>query len=200
MCRCVNEEQNIESLNLVHKLPRAVIHKSQGHHILHSPKIVWMATYCVPYTVLPNTIMPDDLTNKCANVIFKMLAGSYSIFAFCKLHVISASLFISIASRALMLWNIRLDHLSICQSFGWSVCKVYCGKTADWIRMPFGMVSGVSQRMGVLVGNGYHRRGRGSLDPFNHFATIHFANRQTDQPTDGRTTCQMVRHISASLV
>ena len=27
---------------------------------------------------------------------------------------------------------------------------VYCGKTAEWIGMPFGMVSGVSQGMGVL--------------------------------------------------
>jgi len=26
---------------------------------------------------------------------------------------------------------------------------VYCGKTADWIRMPFGVVSGVGRGMGV---------------------------------------------------
>jgi len=40
----------------------------------------------------------------------------------------------------------RLDHLSVC------VCvrKVYCGKTADWIRMSFAMVSGVVLGMGVL--------------------------------------------------
>jgi len=31
-----------------------------------------------------------------------------------------------------------------------SVQKVYCGKMADWIRMLFGMVSGVGQGMGVL--------------------------------------------------
>jgi len=53
-----------------------------------------------------------------------------------------------------MLWNIRLDHLSV-----WSVCrsghKVYCGETAEWIRMPFGMVSGVGRRMGVLNGGSY---------------------------------------------
>jgi len=29
---------------------------------------------------------------------------------------------------------------------------VYCGKTADWIRMPFGMVNGVGRWMGVLDG------------------------------------------------
>ena len=33
-----------------------------------------------------------------------------------------------------------------------SVRKVYCGKTADWIRMPFGMVNGVGRGMGVLDG------------------------------------------------
>jgi len=27
---------------------------------------------------------------------------------------------------------------------------VYCGKTADWIRMPFGVMSGVGRGMGVL--------------------------------------------------
>jgi len=29
---------------------------------------------------------------------------------------------------------------------------MYCGKTADWIRMPFGMVSGFGRGMGVLDG------------------------------------------------
>jgi len=42
----------------------------------------------------------------------------------------------------------RLDHLSVCRS----VQKVYCGKTADWIRMPFEVVSGVGQGLGVLDG------------------------------------------------
>jgi len=50
-----------------------------------------------------------------------------------------------------------------CQSVGLSVHKLYCGKMAEWIRMPFGMVSGVGRGMGVLDGGGYHRRGRGSL-------------------------------------
>ena len=50
--------------------------------------------------------------------------------------------------KALMVRNIRLDHLSV----GLSVRKVYCGKTADWIWMPFGVVSGVGRRMGVLDG------------------------------------------------
>ena len=37
-------------------------------------------------------------------------------------------------------------------SVGLSVHKVYCGKTAEWIRIPFGMVSGVGRGMGVLDG------------------------------------------------
>jgi len=44
----------------------------------------------------------------------------------------------------------RLAYLSVCVCL--SVRKVYCGKTADWIWMPFVMVSGVSRGMGVLDG------------------------------------------------
>ena len=35
-----------------------------------------------------------------------------------------------------------------------SVCvwKVYCGKTADWIRIPFGVMSGAGRGMGVFDG------------------------------------------------
>jgi len=51
-----------------------------------------------------------------------------------------------------MLRNIRLGHLSVCWSVGLSVRKVYCGKTADWIQMLFGVVSRVSRRIGVLDG------------------------------------------------
>jgi len=40
----------------------------------------------------------------------------------------------------------------VCVSVGLSVQKVYSGKTADWIQMPFGMVSGVGRGMGVLDG------------------------------------------------
>jgi len=56
-----------------------------------------------------------------------------------------------------MLRNCRLDHLSVCDR------KVYCGKTADWIRMPFGMVRGVGLGMGVLDFGGDRRRGMGSF-------------------------------------
>jgi len=40
---------------------------------------------------------------------------------------------------------------------------VCCGKTAEWIRIPFGMVGGVGRRMVLLDGGGDRRRGRDSL-------------------------------------
>jgi len=40
---------------------------------------------------------------------------------------------------------------------------VNCGKTADLIWMPFGVVSGVSLGMGALIFGGDRQRGRGSL-------------------------------------
>jgi len=50
------------------------------------------------------------------------------------------------SSEALILLSCRLAHLSVCVcaclSVRLSVRKVYCGKMADWIRMPFGIVSG----------------------------------------------------------
>jgi len=41
--------------------------------------------------------------------------------------------------------------------------RMYCGETADWIWMPFGVVSDVGLRRGVLDFGGDRRRGRGSL-------------------------------------
>jgi len=40
---------------------------------------------------------------------------------------------------------------------------VYCGETADWIRMPFGVMSGVGRGMGAFDFGGDRRRGRGSF-------------------------------------
>ena len=53
------------------------------------------------------------------------------------------------------------------------VCAcVYCGKTADWIWMPFGVVSGVGLGMGVLDFGGDRRIERGSLG--GEFAASHY--------------------------
>ena len=53
----------------------------------------------------------------------------------------------------------RLSHQSVCLRVGLSVLNVYCGKTDDWIQMPFGVVSGVGRGMGVLDGGGDRRKG-----------------------------------------
>ena len=42
--------------------------------------------------------------------------------------------------------------VDLCVSVSLSVRKVYCGKTAELIQMPFWMVSGVGRGMGVLDG------------------------------------------------
>ena len=52
----------------------------------------------------------------------------------------------TIASAALMLRICHLDHLCVCAR------KVYCDKMAHWIRMPFGVMSGVGLGMGILDG------------------------------------------------
>ena len=46
----------------------------------------------------------------------------------------------------------------VCLSTG-----MYRGETADWIQMPFGVVSGVGLGRGVLDFGGDRRTGRGSL-------------------------------------
>jgi len=48
---------------------------------------------------------------------------------------------------------------SVCRS----VRKMYCGETADWIQMPFRVVSVVGLGMGVLDFGGDRRRGRSSF-------------------------------------
>ena len=53
--------------------------------------------------------------------------------------------------------------LCVCLSVCLCARKMYCGKMADWIRMPFGVVSGVGLGMGVLYFGGARRRGRGSV-------------------------------------
>ena len=59
----------------------------------------------------------------------------------------------------------RKSHLSdsLCVSVGRSVRKVYCGKTADLIRISFGVMRGVGRGMGVLDKGGDRRRGRGQF-------------------------------------
>ena len=65
--------------------------------------------------------------------------------------------FLRVALWAERLWD-RAFTCPICRS-----AHVSSGNTADWIHMPFEVVSGVGLGMGVLDFGGDRRRGRGSL-------------------------------------
>ena len=51
----------------------------------------------------------------------------------------------------------------ICRSVGPSVCLVHCGKTADRIRMPFGIIVRTGPGMRHVVGFGDRSTGRGTF-------------------------------------
>jgi len=53
-----------------------------------------------------------------------------------------------IENKLSLLLNCCLSHLSVCLF----VRKVYCDKAAEWIRMLFGVESGVGRGMGILDG------------------------------------------------
>ena len=72
-------------------------------------------------------------------------------------HVVSASLYINIESvRANGVQLSPSPSIGLCQTVCvcLSVRKVYCDKTADWIQMLFGMVSGVGSSAGSFAAIG----------------------------------------------
>jgi len=79
--------------------------------------------------------------------------------------IINASLAIRIAERS----GIAIEQSSSPSCLS---THVYCGKTADWIRMLFGVVSGVGLGMGVLDFGGDRPRARGSFG--GEFAASHY--------------------------
>jgi len=66
-------------------------------------------------------------------------------------------------------YSYRVVVNSLCRSVCYSVClsvcrsvwKEYCGKTTNWIRMTFGIVSGVDRGMGALDWADNRRNGKG---------------------------------------
>ena len=56
-----------------------------------------------------------------------------------------------------------MDDLSVCASVGTSVCPVHCGKTADQIRMPFGIIGRTGPGMRQVVGFADRSTGRGTF-------------------------------------
>jgi len=71
-------------------------------------------------------------------------------------HLCDSTAFLFVVDSASL--SYLSTHLSLIPSVGLcvGVCvrRVYCGKTADWIRMPFGVVSGVGPGMSVLHRDG----------------------------------------------
>jgi len=51
---------------------------------------------------------------------------------------------------------------TICQSVGASACPVHCGKTADGIQMPFGIIGQTGLEMRQVVGFGDRSTGSGT--------------------------------------
>jgi len=66
-------------------------------------------------------------------------------------YIVSASLSISVDMSLIPSVGLCV-YVSVCLS------GKYCGETAVWIRMPFGVVRVVGQKMGVLDGGGDRRR------------------------------------------
>jgi len=56
-----------------------------------------------------------------------------------------------------------IPSVGLCVSVSLCVWKVYCGKVADWIRMPFGVVSWIGWWTDVLDGSDDCRRGKAVL-------------------------------------
>ena len=56
-----------------------------------------------------------------------------------------------------------MNDLSVGRSVRTSVCPVHCGKTADWIRQPFGIVGRTGLGMRQVVGFGDQSKGRGTF-------------------------------------
>ena len=114
----------------------------------------------------PNSRAGKCRTGKCRTKHFLFFSVKLYVL-YMDLIIVSTSLYISIASKVLLLRTCRLAHLCVCVCVSLSVClsvrKVYCGKMAERIRMPFQVVSGVGRGMGVLDGSGDRRRERGSF-------------------------------------
>ena len=74
-------------------------------------------------------------------------------------------------SRSAAVYSRQTSPWTICRSVGpyvrtcvgQSVCPVHCGKTADRIRMPFGIVGRTGPEMRHVVGLGDRSTGRGTF-------------------------------------
>jgi len=131
---------------------------------IFSSQLTWRLQYCATLPVINhlNWILPTQVRRFAVVTavlvlfaIFTPFLSSFSVWFYIFLELLVP------ATRCCAAWDstkqlvgiIRhIDHRSICLSVCVCVWKMYCGKTADWIWMPFGVVTGVGQGMGVLDG------------------------------------------------
>ena len=66
-------------------------------------------------------------------------------------------------SRSAAAYSRQTFPWTICRSVRLSVCPVHCGKTADRIRMPFGIIGRSGPWMRQVVGFGDRSTGRGTF-------------------------------------
>ena len=66
-------------------------------------------------------------------------------------------------SRSAAAYSSQTFPWTICRSVRLSVCPVHCGKTADRIRMPFGIIGRSGPWMRQIVGFGDRSTGRGTF-------------------------------------
>ena len=119
------------------------------------------------------------------------VSQDYCSWYYCNVSAAYVNRIISASLSTVSVGAYVLD-LSPSPSVGLCVCvrKVYCGKTADWIRMPFGMASGVGHGMGVVDEALRAPSGRGGCgnlaSPFTpliwmaYFYTLHQNSKSTN--------------------
>jgi len=78
----------------------------------------------------------------------------------CDLNIISRVTIQSIERKRVLEQTCRIVQVPVCVSVS-PPSELW--KTADWIRMPFGVVNGVVGTMGLLDSGEDRQRGRGSL-------------------------------------
>ena len=66
-------------------------------------------------------------------------------------------------SRSAAAYSRQTFPRTFCRSVRASVCPVHCRKTADWIRMPFGIVGRTDPGMRKVLGFGNQSTGRGTF-------------------------------------
>ena len=71
--------------------------------------------------------------------------SEHCLFCALQMHSLLLLLLLLLGRVAVCTAKAAYSYRSFPRTMCWCVCPVHCGKTADWIRMPFGMVGRTSQ-------------------------------------------------------